>query len=484
MKWNKVQLMIYGQNLVNLNAKFNTDYIKVSKIHTVENQKYAFIDVEIGQQLTAGDYTLTISRGNERVEISFSILERVISEDRHQGFSAEDVIYLITPDRFVNGDTSNDIVDGMLDTLDRTDKLRRHGGDIQGIIDKLDYLKDLGITAIWVNPLLENDMKMSYHGYAATDLYRIDPRFGSNELYIKLVREAHKKGLKIIMDHVSNHVGINHPWIEDLPATDWLNASIEDHRQNRHYKEVLLDIHADHFFLENLRKGWFVPSMPDLNQANPYLAKYLIQNTLWWIEFSGIDGIREDTYPYVDETFLADWARTVLNEYPNFNIVGEIWIHDPVYLAPYQKDNYMLNECNTYLPSITDFGIFEAFGRVFNRDQSIEEIYKFLSRDFLYPDPYNLVIFLDNHDVMRAMDLVHNNPQRLKMALQILLTIRGIPQIYYGTEIGMACGSKDHALIRQDFPGGFPDDERDAFTAVDRTDMENEIFNHLYTSVF
>jgi len=379
----------------------------------------------------------------------------------------------------VNGDTSNDVVEGMRDSMDRRDKIRRHGGDIQGIINKLDYLEDLGITAIWINPLLENDMEVSYHGYAATDLYRIDPRFGTNELYRKLVEEAHQKGIKIIMDHVSNHVGINHPWINDLPADDWINGSTENHMQNRHQKEVLLDMHRDSLFLENLRVGWFVPTMPDLNQTNPYLASYLIQNTLWWIEFSGIDGIREDTYPYVDDTFLANWAQAILSEYPNFNIVGEIWIHDPVFLAPYQKDGNFFSDFNTFLPSITDFGIFEAFGRVFNRDQSIKEIYKFLSRDFLYPDPYNLVIFLENHDVMRAMDLVHNNPQRLKMALQILLTMRGIPQIYYGTEIGMSCGSTDHGLIRQDFPGGFPGDTRDAFTSEGRTEAENDIFNNL-----
>ncbi len=478
MKWSRIQLMVYGAGLSDFKAQFETNNLKIEKVHQIENNSYSFIDVLIPADIKPGTYKLKIYNNEIETSVDFPILSRQQSKNVHQGFNSSDIIYLITPDRFVNGDPVNDFVAGMRDSYRSDDILGRHGGDIKGIIGKLDYLSELGVTALWINPLVENDMNISYHGYAATDFYKIDPRFGTNELYKELVTKAHQVGLKIIMDHVSNHNGIYPPWIANLPAKDWLNGTLDNHENNSHAKKSLNDIHSDSLLRNNVQNGWFVDEMPDLNQKNPFMANYIIQNTLWWIEFAGIDGIREDTYPYADLHFLANWAEAIFKEYPNFNIVGEVWIHDPAFLSTYQTGSNLTKNFDSYLPSVTDFGLFEAFGRVFNRNQSIGEIYSFLSRDFLYPDPYNLVIFLDNHDVMRTIDLVDGDIKRFKMALQILLTTRGIPQIYYGTEIGLK-GGEDHGEIRRNFPGGFPGDERTAFESEGRSAEENEIWQFM-----
>jgi glycosidase len=391
MKWNRVQLMVYGVGLNDFQAEFNTDYLKIEKIHRIDNNSYSFIDVLISGDIKPGTYKLKIFNDEVENSIDFPVLRRLPGENIHQGFNSSDVIYLITPDRFVNGDPGNDIIDGMRDSYGSDNRLGRHGGDIQGIIDKLGYITELGVSTLWINPLVENDMEISYHGYATTDFYKIDPRFGSTDLYKYLVEQAHRLGLKIIMDHVSNHLGVHHPWIADLPTEDWLNGSLDNHENTSHEKKALNDIHGDPALKKNVQNGWFVDAMPDLNQQNPFLANYIIQNTLWWIEFSGIDGIREDTYPYADLRFLANWAEAIFNEYPNFNIVGEVWIHQPAFLATYQTGSYFQKEFDSHLPSVTDFGLFEAFGRVFNRNQNIGEIYNFLSRDFLYPNPYNYI---------------------------------------------------------------------------------------------
>jgi glycosidase len=478
MGQNSLQLMLYGENMHDLKVTCRQPNLKILKIYCTQNGYYSFIDVQLGRNLKAGEYNLLCANSGGQISIKYSILKRTSPTGRYQGFNQQDVIYLITPDRFANGDTSNDFQPEMRDKIERSNPLGRHGGDIQGIIDKLDYLQDLGVTALWINPLIENDMTISYHGYGATDLYRIDPRFGTNDLFCKMVDEAHKHNLKIILDHVSNHVGIEHPWMKNLPMPDWINGSIDNHQLNHHGKEILRDIHGDSILAQNTLTGWFVSEMPDLNQKNPYLANYLIQNTLWWIEISGIDGIREDTYPYVEQDYLSRWAKTVLTVYPKFNIVGEVWIQDPAFIAPYQQDGMLTRQGNTHLPCVTDYGLFDAFGDLFYRRQSIATIYKCLSHDFLYPNPYNLLIFIDNHDVLRLMDVVQGDVRRFKMALQMLFTLRGIPQIYYGTEIGLR-GGPDHGLIRADFPGGFSYNSRNAFTRTGRTNQENELFDFL-----
>jgi len=472
MKWNNVQLMVYGENLSNITATFRNLSVKVNN---VDNSSYCFIDIEIPNGLKPGNYNLNLKNKSSSVKINFPVYARENNQANHKGFDNQDVIYLITPDRFSNGDRSNDNVKGMKEAYDNT-KLGRHGGDLQGVINKLDYIKDLGITTIWLNPVVENDTKFSYHGYGATDFYNIDKRFGTNKLYKKFVKTAHKKGLKVILDHVANHCSIDHPWMKNLPMPEWINGTIKNHLSAQHHKMVLSDIHGNKLTKEALQKGWFVDAMPDLNQTNKFVAKYIIQNTLWWIEYSGIDGIREDTYPYADEKFLSDWAKAVMEEYPNFNIVGEVWTGKSAFLAYYQKNSYIPKKFNSYLPSITDFAIRDMLYGFLKGEKNLYNIYETFAMDYLYPAPDKLVTFIDNHDVTRAMLAAKGDMAKVKLALGILLTSRGIPQILYGTEIGIK-GGEDHGLLRADFPGGFPASKRDAFTEKGRTKKENKLFN-------
>ncbi|MDP1677277.1 MAG: alpha-amylase family glycosyl hydrolase [Bacteroidota bacterium] len=478
MKLNTIQLMVYGENLKNLKATSSSSDIKIVRIHQPENTSYAFIDVEISPSAKPADYKITLASKQGTTSLKFPVIKRKKSQDEHQGFNSSDVIYLITPDRFANGDTTNDRVAGMPDAVNRSERSGRHGGDIQGIIDHLDYLRDLGITTIWINPLVENNMdRVTYHGYAATDLYAIDRRFGSNELYAQLVSESHKRGLKVIIDHVNNHIGTNHRWIQNLPTVDWLNGTTVNHQRSFHSKPELDDIHSDSLTKQKATNGWFSNHMADLNQKNPFVANYLTQNMIWWIEFSGIDGIREDTYPYIDPQFRETWCKTIMNEYPRFNIVGEVWVQDPAFIAPYQRGSYIPRTIKPELPAVTDFGLYDAFLKTFvDSTGSIWNVFNTLAKDFLYPEPNNLVTFLDNHDITRVMYSLKGDSKKLKLALTTLLTTRGIPQLLYATEIGMK-GGKDDGTLRSDFPGGFPNDQRNAFTESGRTAEENDIFN-------
>ena len=483
MKLKNIQLMIYGNNFADTDVKFSDDRIKVTEVHNSENPDYLFVDIELSESLTPGNYEMLFKKDGVTSAITYPILKRDNNEGKHQGFNNSDVIYLITPDRFSNGDTNNDEISGMNNDFDPELPLGRHGGDIQGIINHLDYLKELGITSVWINPLVENNTNISYHGYSATDFYKIDPRFGSNELYKKLVDEAHKKELKLIWDHVSNHISISHPWMKNLPTKDWIHGSIENHLNAQHNKMVLSDIHGDPLTYKFLTEGWFVDSMPDLNQCNEFVKNYIIQNTIWWIEYSGLDGIREDTYPYTDQKFLADWAGTIMNEYPGFNIVGEVWTGQPAFLAYYQTGSYLPREYDSNLPSVTDFGFRDVMYGYLIGQQNLYEIFQLFSKDNLYPDPDNLVTFIDNHDVARVMLAANGNIEKAKIALTILMTSRGIPQILYATEIGMV-GAEDHGILRSDFPGGFPNSERDVFTREGRTEYENDIFDFLKELIF
>lgn len=470
--------MVYGENLKGLKASSSSPDIRVLKIHESTNPSYSFVDVEVRRAAASGDYVLTFSSEHGHASVPFPLLQRRKSSDEQKGFDQSDVIYLIVPDRFANSDTTNDTVAGMSDTLNRNEPYGRHGGDLQGIINKLDYLQDLGVTALWLTPVVENNVRASsYHGYAATDLYRIDTRFGSNELYRAFVQEAHKRKLKVIMDHVNNHISISHPWLQNLPMPDWLNGSPGNHLKSYHSKAELTDLYSDTLTKQKATHGWFTEYMPDLNQANSFVSRYLIQSTIWWIEYSGIDGIREDTYPYIDPEFRARWCRAILDEYPRFNIVGEVWIQDPVYIAPYQRKSYFPKAFDPQLPAITDFGLFDAFMKAFaDSAGKIEHVFNCLTKDFLFPDPANLVTFLDNHDIRRIMFNVKDDVKKFKLALTLLLTTRGIPQLLYGTELGMR-GGPDHGRLRADFPGGFPGDTRSAFTEEGRTGLEIDIFN-------
>jgi len=475
MKHNRVQLMVYGEELHQL--KIDNGELKITGIHEVESGDYLFVDVDL-TNVKAGNYEINLSNGTSNVKIDFPIYERVLSPNIHQGFNNEDVIYLIMPDRFANGDVSNDFVDGYVDKFQDEYPQARHGGDIQGIIWKLDYLKELGVSTVWLTPVIENNTFRSYHGYAATDFYKVDPRLGNIELYKAFVNTAHDKGLKIIMDHVANHIAIDHPWIKNLPTKDWINGTVENHLYANHHKMVFTDPHADSSTIKHVQEGWFVDYMPDLNPRNKFLANYIIQNTLWWIQSTGIDGIREDTYPYCDQKFMSKWAEAIMTEYPTFNIVGEVWTGDPVFLSGYQAGN-KFRSFDTNLPALTDFGVRDALVNYLTGKESIFKFYTVLASDYLYTNQEQLVTFVDNHDVGRAMFYADSDVDKFKIAFHLLLTTRGIPQIFYGTEIGMK-ENEDHGTLRKNFPGGFPNDERSAFTKEGRTEYENDIFDYFH----
>jgi glycosidase len=477
MKTHQIQLMLTGDNLTGIAAHSESPQIQVTRVWRSASAMYAFLDIDIDVNALEGYHRIVLSRGKDTTILQYPLLRRQRPEGLYRGFDASDVVYLITPDRFADGDTSNDSVRGFADSLNRRSPDGRHGGDIRGIINHLGYLADLGVTALWVNPLVENNMpKYSYHGYAATDLYAIDSRYGSNDLYREFVHEAHRRGFKVIMDHVSNHVGNAHPWMRALPFSDWINGTQGNHIKAYHGKIELVDIHGDSISRVNSVQGWFVDTMPDLNQRNLFLARYLIQNTLWWIESTGIDGIREDTAPYVEKRFLSEWGRTIAQEYPYFTIVGEIWIGNPVYVAPWQQGSPLDREGSSHFASVTDYALYDAFKNLLSGKRGVRGIYDVIAQDHLYGDPNEVLTFIDNHDVPRAMSVAGGKKERVLMALTVLTTLRGIPCIYYGTEIGMA-GKGGDGTIRGDFPGGFPHDSTNAFTPTGRSRREVELFN-------
>lgn len=474
MRWSRVQLMVYGNDLQGVTAAFTDARLKVAAVHHLSSSHHAFIDVDVPSDLPTGNYTLVLRKNGQEKSINYPIQTRQTAPNLHQGFSPSDVIYLIAPDRFANGNTANDQVAGLGD-FDPNSPAKRHGGDLEGIISRLDYLKDLGITTLWLMPVLENSGQYSYHGYAATDLYRIDPRLGTNEDYRRLVQEAHRRGMKVVYDHVANHIGSTHPWMSQLPAADWLNGSTENHLSDKHYLMAVTDPYAAPVLSEQMRTFWFVDQMPDLNQRNPFLANYLIQNTLWWMEYTGLDGVREDTYPYPDQAFMARWAEALLQEYPHSNIVGEIWANSPAYLAQFQKESILPRNFETNLPAVMDFPLCEAFRAYLQGKGPLRGVYDVLAQDFLYTDPDNLLVFMDNHDMSRGSFVAQGRTDLIKQVLTMTLTTRGIPQLLYATEINMVAG-ESHVELRADFPGGFPGQSRNAFTEAGRTPAEQEVF--------
>lgn len=472
MMYNKIQLMVYGEGLNNVEVK--SEDLKIINVEPVKNSNYLFVDVDLNST-KAGSYEITFSNGKSEASIDFPVYERLQSPNIHRGFNQEDAIYLIMPDRFANGDVKNDFVEGYVDSFQNQYSQARHGGDISGVISKLDYIKELGFSTIWLTPVVENNTFRSYHGYSATDFYKVDPRHGNLETYKTLVNTAHEKGLKIIMDHVANHIAIDHPWIKNLPTADWINGTVKNHLEANHHKMVFTDPYSDSVTIKHVQEGWFVDYMPDLNHKNKFLANYIIQNTIWWVESTGVDGIREDTYPYCDQKFMSRWAEAVLTEYPTLNIVGEVWTGDPAFLSGYQGNN-KFSKYNTNLPALTDFGMRDVLVNCLTGKESIYKFYTTLASDYLYPDVSQLVTFVDNHDVGRAMFYADSDIEKFKIAFHLLFTTRGIPQVFYGTEIGMK-ENEDHGTLRKNFPGGFPNDDRNAFTKTGRTDYENDIYN-------
>ena len=466
----EVELMIYGEDVADDAVSLATGNVKVSRVKALDSENYLLVMLDTsGAQAQDLVLTLTDNDGSQRT-VHYPLEKRKEGSASRQGFGPEDAIYLIAPDRFANGNAANDNVDGYQDKVDRQFKGGRHGGDIQGIVDNLDYIKSMGFTQIWTMPMLENAMdKYSYHGYSTTDYYRIDPRFGSNDAFIDFSEKAKSQGVGVIMDMVLNHIGSNHRWMEDTPSKDWINNEGK-FVGTTHKRESLHDPHAIESDIKGFSDGWFVPTMPDLNQRNPHLANYLVQNAIWWVETAGLSGIRVDTYSYPDKAFLSMWTNRLMDEYPNFNIVGEEWSVNPAITAYWQAGSQRHDDYDSALPSVMDFPLQAAVVKALNSDESWNSgfitVYETLATDFLYGDPNNLVIFPDNHDMSRIYTQLEHDKAKWNMAMTLLLTTRGIPQVFYGTEILMGNeGSDDHGIIRSDFPGGWPSDsDKNAFT--------------------
>ncbi len=479
MKNTELQIMVYGKDISRLEPKIDHQGVKIENVVRVDSPNYLFVNLNISEA-GPGSFNIELKKKKKTEAVyQYKLLGREKNSSARQGFNNSDVIYLITPDRFANGNRDNDNVEGYADKLNRTDPDGRHGGDIQGVIDHLDYISGMGFTALWLNPVLENNMKRtSYHGYATTDYYKVDPRFGTNEDYKKLSEEARKKGIKLIMDMIMNHCGSEHWWMNDLPSKDWIN---NDARfiQTNHQRPTVQDPYGSQYDKKRFADGWFVEVMPDMNQRNPLLAKYLIQNSIWWIEYAGLSGIREDTYSYSDKDFMRDWSCAIMNEYPNFNIVGEEWSENPALVSYWQKGKYNPDGYTSCLPSLMDFPLQAALIRGLNEKKEVNgglvNLYETLANDFQYPDPSNLVIFPDNHDMNRFYTQVNENFRLFKMGIAYILTMRGIPQIFYGTEILMTNpGGKHDGVIRSDFSGGWPEDSVNVFENRGLTGKQSE----------
>jgi len=482
MKNPDVQLMVYGKDISEFNVSTAYPGLEISTVVKTENPNYLFINLKIDNSCKPGNPLLTFTRGKEKIAYKYTLMQK--SSEPQKGFNAADVIYLLMPDRFANGDPSNDNVEGMYEKADRKNPNGRHGGDLKGISDHLSYIKDLGVTGIWLTPFLENNQKQtSYHGYAITDFYKVDPRYGTNDGFRQLVNEAHGVGIKIVMDMVFNHCGSEHWWMKDLPCKDWVHQ-FDTFTRTNYRASTYMDPYAAKYDAELMEKGWFDISMPDLNQSNPLVETYLTQNSLWWIGFSGLDGIRMDTYPYPEKNMMSRWAKRLTDEYPGFFIVGETWYQQEPFVAYWALGKKNNDGYESNLPSVMDFPLSFATHKAFTEPDNdiygIAQLYYALAQDFLYPNPFTNLIFLDNHDMTRYYSETGNRPEVYKMAMAFLLTTRGIPQIYYGSEI-LTEGdkSKGDGYIRTDFPGGWAGDQKNCFTPDGMTGIEKDAF--MYT---
>ncbi len=485
MHLSDVQIMFYGKNIAQ-NDVVASNGIIIKNVQKTENPNYLFITIET-KNLKAQDFVFTFKNNNNSFTQNYNLKPRKKNSRFRKSFDSSDLIYLIMSDRFANGNPAIDNTSDTFEKVNRSNKDGRHGGDIEGIIKNLDYLKELGVTAVWPTPLCEdNDEKGSYHGYGQSDVYKIDSRFGSNEDYLRLSDALHQRGMKNIMDYVTNHWGYKHWMMEDLPTYDWLHQFPTGYVQTNYKMTTQFDSNASELDRKICMDGWFVKSMPDLNQSNPLVLRYLIQNAIWWIEYADLDGFRVDTYSYCDKVGISEWTKAITDEYPNFNIVGEAWYYSSAQIAYWQKDSKIaaIQSYNSNLPSVMDFSLFETINKgVFNEDvanweKGMVRFYNELTNDFLYPNINNILVFAENHDTNRFNDTYNHDFNKYQMAMSLIATIRGIPQIYYGSEIGMA-GSKNigDGDIRRDFPGGWNGDTNNAFTNEGRTDEQKKYFN-------
>ena len=483
MKNRNLQLMIHGNNVGKADPKVDVKGVRLKKYQKA-GPDYLFIDLQIGKDVKPGILKISLMDESKTLaSYDYELKAREQGSAERGSFTTADNIYLIMPDRFVNGDPANDDMPGMLEKADRNNPHGRHGGDIRGIVASLDYLQKMGVTAIWSTPMLENNMPAySYHGYAITDLYKTDPRFGTNETYREMVAEAHRKGIKVIMDMVFNHFGTKHWWMKDLPQKDWVNEWPEFTRSN-YRGGVNIDPHASQYDKNRMLNGWFDVTMADFNQKNRFVANYLIQNSIWWIEFAGLDGIRQDTYPYPDQDFMAKWMLRIREEYPSFNVVGEAWLNTPQQVAYWLDGSPNKTGFRSNLTNVFDFPLMMAIQKAFNEgegwDTGMARLYDLISQDFLYSDPNRLVLFVDNHDIERIYPVL-KSVENVKMALAFICTTRGIPMFYYGTEAlsdrGMLEGDPGK---RKDFPGGWTGDATNMFTGQNLSKDQQEIYYYM-----
>ena len=499
MKNPSLQLMVYGKGIRDV-QQVTTDYpgVVIDSLVRLDSPNYLLVYLNL-KDAQPGTMTLKF----DKTKVSYQLKAREIAGDKRMGFSIDDVLYLLMPDRFAQGPNHKSQIKGMRQYKeDRSAPSLRHGGDLEGLGQHLDYFTDLGVTALWFTPILENDSPdmmetySTYHGYACTDYYRVDPRFGTNQQYRQLIDACHKKGLKVVMDMIFNHCGFEHPWVADMPAKDWFNLpewlkeskGSSDPRgtsflQTSYKLTPVLDPYASEVDMRETTEGWFVSTMPDLNQNNPHLMRYLIQNSIWWIETAGIDGIRMDTYPYAFRRPMAQWMKELDEEYPNFNTVGETWVTQPAYTAAWQKGS-KLSKINSYLKTVMDFSFQEKLDSAKQEEtddwwRGYNRLYNSFCYDYLYPDPSSVMAFLDNHDTDRFLGNGQDS-LALKQGLALLLTVKRIPQLYYGTEIMMnGTKQKTDGHVRKDFPGGFPGDTNNAFIAEGRTQAQQGMFQWL-----
>lgn len=493
-----LQLLIKAEKINDYEVNINYPGVKITNIHNADSPNYIFLDLEISDKAKEGSFIITFTKENKTLSYSYKLRKKRSLEDQSNGFDSSDAIYLITPDRFANGNYENDIIDFLKERkIDRANNYARHGGDLKGIFENISYIKNMGFTSLWLNPVLINDMKEgSYHGYATTDYYSVDPRFGSMKEYIELSLELKKNNIKLIKDIIVNHCGLYHWWMDDLPFKDWLNFQENYLKSNdktiekntvysNHRRTTIQDIYASKSDYRGMLDGWFVPTMPDLNQKNKFLANYLIQNSLWWIETLNLSGIRQDTYPYAEKEFMSEWAGRIMSEYPKFNIVGEEWSYNPIRIAYWQDGNNNKDGYKSNLKSTMDFAMQKAIQEGILEEEAwntgLIKIYENLANDFYYSNPESLLIFNDNHDMSRIHTQMKKDITKTKMAIGLMLVLPRIPQLLYGTEILMEDSSNpgDHGLIRSDFPGGWDNDKINAFSKQNLTDEQIEMQEYL-----
>lgn len=475
-----LQLLVRGNHIADKTVRLNYPGVKLLSIKKVENPNYLFLNLQISSATKSGTFPIVFSQdGKKVVSYTYELKSR---SNKTVGVSDKDFIYLIMPDRFANGDLKNDKIEGMKDnSFNRDSMFYRHGGDIQGIINKLPYLQELGVTTLWLNPVLENnEYRTSYHGYANTENYQVDRRFGDNSLYKKLVDECHKRGMKLIKDLVHNHIGDQHFLYLDQPAKDWFHQW-PTYTGTTYKDQTLFDPYAAAADKKLMTDGWFDQQMPDVNQQNPLVKKYITQSHIWWIEYAGLDGFRLDTYAYNDRKFMAEWAKEITAEFPKFTFFGETWVNGTANQVFFTEGNTVNQHFDTGLQGVTDFqtyfAINEALNGKFGWTDGVNRLYSILASDYQYRDPTRNVLFLDNHDISRFYSVVGEDYNKYKSGIILLLTLRGIPQMYYGTEILMKNYANPDGKVREDFPGGWAGDKANKFTSAGRNEKENEAFN-------